>query len=110
MLDKLVDNAVDFSSDADLVSITLRDDNGQWALAISNPGPSLPERMQTQMFDSMVSVRSGGDGKHLGLGLYIARLIAEGHGGSIAAANIDGGVTFVVSLPAASTNTPIAHT
>ena len=99
MLDKLVDNAVSFSSDADLVSITLRDANGQWALAISNPGPPLPERMQTQLFDSMVSVRSGGDGKHLGLGLYIARLIAEGHGGSIVATNIDGGVTFVVSLP-----------
>jgi two-component system sensor histidine kinase ChvG len=100
MLDKLVDNAVGFSGDADLVSITLRGDNGQWALAISNPGPPLPERMQTQLFDSMVSVRANGDGKHLGLGLYIARLIAEGHGGSITASNVDGGVTFVVSLPA----------
>jgi nitrogen-specific signal transduction histidine kinase len=56
--------------------------------------------MRTQLFDSMVSVRSGGDGKHLGLGLYVAKLIAEGHGGSIMATNIEGGVRFVVSLPA----------
>jgi len=100
MLDKLVDNAVGFSSDNDLIEITLQGIDSQLRLAISNPGPPLPERMRTQLFDSMVSVRSGGDGKHLGLGLYVAKLIAEGHGGSITAMNVDGGVTFVVSLPA----------
>ncbi len=46
----------------------------------------------------MVSVR-GGDDRHLGLGLYIAKLIAEGHGGRIDAANVEGGVEFRVSLP-----------
>ena len=100
MLDKLIDNAVGFSSDEDLIVIELTDADGSWDLAISNPGPPLPERMQTQLFDSMVSVRSGDDGRHLGLGLYVAKLIAEGHGGSIAATNIEGGARFVVSLPA----------
>ncbi len=55
--------------------------------------------MRTQLFDSMVSVREGGDDKHLGLGLYVAKLIAEGHGGTIAASNDTDGVTFTVSLP-----------
>ena len=100
MLDKLVDNAVGFSADDDRIRVDLNDADGKWSLAISNPGPPLPERMRTQLFDSMVSVRSGGDGKHLGLGLYVAKLIAEGHGGSITATNIEGGVRFVVSLPA----------
>jgi dedicated sortase system histidine kinase len=100
MLDKLVDNAVGFSTDDDLIVVTLDDADGSWSLAIDNPGPPLPERMRTQLFDSMVSVRSGGDGKHLGLGLYVAKLIAEGHGGSITATNIEGGVHFVISLPA----------
>jgi len=38
---------------------------------------------------------------HLGLGLYVARLIAEFHGGSIAAANLaDGsGVSVRLTLP-----------
>jgi signal transduction histidine kinase len=51
------------------------------------------------MFDSMVSMRGGKNTRHLGLGLYIARLIAAGHGGHISADNIDGGVIIRVRLP-----------
>ena len=46
----------------------------------------------------MVSVREGGDDKHLGLGLYIAKLIAEGHDGRIEATNTGSGVTVTVIL------------
>ena len=101
MLDKLADNAVDFSTAGDEIQEAL-DSNPEYAeISIFNPGPSLPDNMRTQLFHSMVSVR-GGDGKrHLGLGLYVARLIAEGHNGSISADNTDGGVTFTVSLPLA---------
>ena len=55
--------------------------------------------MRTQMFDSMVSMRPDQDARHLGLGLYIARLIATGHGGRISADNIDDGVILRVRLP-----------
>jgi nitrogen-specific signal transduction histidine kinase len=55
--------------------------------------------MQAQLFDSMVSVRGGGDNRHLGLGLYVAKLIAEGHSGKITAINTDDGVEFAVTLP-----------
>ena len=101
MLDKLADNAVDFSTAGDEIQVAL-DSNPEYAeISIFNPGPSLPDNMRTQLFHSMVSVR-GGDGKrHLGLGLYVARLIAEGHNGSISADNTDDGVTFTVSLPLA---------
>ena len=98
MLDKLVDNAVEFSTDGDTVTVRLERSDDAWALSISNPGPPLPDRMRTQLFDSMVSIRSGGDDKHLGLGLYVAKLIAEGHGGEIDADNIEGGVRFTVRL------------
>jgi signal transduction histidine kinase len=47
----------------------------------------------------MVSMRGGKGSKHLGLGLYVAKLIAEGHGGRIAADNVDGGVCFIVAVP-----------
>ena len=101
MLDKLADNAVDFSTVGDEIQVAL-DSNPEYAeISIFNPGPSLPDNMRTQLFHSMVSLR-GGDGKrHLGLGLYVARLIAEGHNGSISADNTDGGVTCTVSLPLA---------
>ena len=100
---KLVDNAVDFSEDGDLILLALRYSDGALQLSVTNPGPPLPERMRTQMFDSMVSMRGGENTRHLGLGLYVAKLIAEGHGGRIAAHNVEGGVCFSVSLPPAST-------
>lgn len=99
MLDKLVDNAVGFSGDGDTITIDLARDSGLLRLGVANPGPPLPERMRYQMFDSMVSMRPGRDNRHLGLGLYVARLIAEGHGGKIDAENIEGGVHVVVTLP-----------
>ncbi len=102
MLDKLVDNAADFSADGDVISISLEGVDSDFVLGIHNPGPPLPERMRSQLFDSMVSVRPGDD-KHLGLGLYVAKLIAEGHGGRISAENSADGVKFSVTVPAGST-------
>jgi len=98
MLDKLVSNAVDFSSAGDTITVSLDPQDTSLCLSVHNPGPPLPERMRSQLFDSMVSLRPNDDGKHLGLGLYIARLIAEGHGGSIAAGNSDDGAIFTVVL------------
>ncbi|MDH5241168.1 MAG: ATP-binding protein [Gammaproteobacteria bacterium] len=100
MLDKLVDNAVGFSSVGDTINIGLDVAGENLLLSVTNPGPPLPDRMRSQLFDSMVSVRGAEGSRHLGLGLYVAKLIAEGHGGSISAENVDGGVRFEVRLPA----------
>ena len=102
MLDKLVDNAVGFSQQGDAITIALSHAENMLALSVENPGPPLPERMQGKLFDAMVSVRAGGDDKHLGLGLYVARLIADGHGGRISASNTSLGARFTVWLPTAT--------
>jgi signal transduction histidine kinase len=99
MLDKLVDNAADFSADNDIIEVGLEHSETSLTITVTNPGPALPEQMRSQLFDSMVSVRSGDSDQHLGLGLYVAKLIAEGHGGKISAVNIEGGVRFSVRLP-----------
>ncbi len=106
MLDKLADNAVDFSADDDEIRLSVDNDDGNVIVSIFNPGPPLPEKMRTQLFHSMVSVREGGGKRHLGLGLYIARLIAEGHNGSISAENVDDGVMFLVKLPHQAADLP----
>ena len=102
MLDKLADNAVEFSSADDEIMVMLDSDSDTIAISISNPGPPLPDNMRSQLFHSMVSVRKGGGKRHLGLGLYVARLIAEGHNGSISADNRSGGVVFTVKFPRAA--------
>ena len=102
MLDKLIENAVEFSASGDQIDVSLTRDAKDLLITVSNPGPPLPEKMRTQLFDSMISVRPERTDKHLGLGLYIARMIADGHRGSISADNIDGGVAFQIRLPAAT--------
>jgi len=105
MLDKLVANAAEFGSPGTAIVVRVSRVGLGVRIAVENEGPLLPEAMQGRLFDSMVSVRSeqGGEEPHLGLGLYIVRLIAEFHRGSAAAENrSDGrGVVVSVTLPAA---------
>lgn len=104
MLDKLVANAVEFGTDG-AIEIGLERKGEEAMLSVSNEGPPLPEMQAGQLFDSMVSVRGGGDAgePHLGLGLYIVRLIAQFHGGRADARNLPGGsgVVVAVTLPLA---------
>jgi dedicated sortase system histidine kinase len=103
MLDKLCANAAEFAAPGTPIVVALQREETRFRLSVANEGPTLPATMQGRLFDSMVSVRAKrGDGEpHLGLGLYIVRLIAEFHGGRAEAANRpDGrGVTVSVSLP-----------
>jgi two-component system sensor histidine kinase ChvG len=89
MLDKLAANAVDFAIGDDAIRFRLADSSGVAALTVSNSGPLLPAGMEDRLFQSMVSVRpiTNSLEPHLGLGLYIVRLIAEFHGGRVCAAN-----------------------
>ena len=103
LLDKLIDNAVDFTPADQPVRVALsaRDDTVE--LAVSNAGPPLPAAIEAHLFDSMVAQRERGEAGdiHMGLGLYIARLIMDFHGGSISAENSAAppGVTFRARFP-----------
>ena len=102
MLDKLVGNALDFHRVGSTIEIVLAASLASAEISVSNEGPALPLEMQDQLFDSMVSLRpqQGGDEAHLGLGLYIVRLIAEFHHGQARLQNrADGkGVNAVITL------------
>ena len=101
MLDKLVDNAVDFSADGTTITIIVRSSDTDAELSVANPGPPLPPETGTRLFESLWQSRSEADKRpHFGLGLYIVRLIAEFHGGSAQAANLpgDSGAVFTIRL------------
>lgn len=101
LLDKLVDNAVDFTPENGWIRLTVERDSNYYTFAVANAGPPLPETMQGRLFDSMVSLREeSSDTTHLGLGLYIVRLIAEYHGGNVVANNLAlrDGVEFRVTV------------
>ncbi len=102
-LDKLVDNARSFTPEDGWIRLRLSVVEHGVELAVANNGPPLPERMQERLFDSLVSVREGAgrsDAPHLGLGLFVVRLIADLHEGEARAVNLgDGaGVEFRLRL------------
>ena len=102
MLDKLVSNAVDFSLAGTPIIIRLLETDSDVIVSVTNQGETLPDHMQENLFESMVSVRSKrGDRPHLGLGLYIVRMIAEFHKASVKAKNTKDkkGVEIVVKFP-----------
>ncbi len=103
MLDKLVDNAVDFSPAGSTVRLQLHDDGGsEVVIAIENDGASLPADAGVRLFESLWQHRRGDDGRpHFGLGLYIVKLITDFHGGSVRAEDRGGpagGVRFTLRL------------
>jgi len=114
-LDKLVANAVDFAVPGTTIRVELagreiadpargRRSVAGWRLSVFNLGQPLPESMGDSLFDSMVSVRDSRSvsGSHLGLGLFLVRLIAEFHGGHVFAEDEAGGVRVGFTMPVAA--------
>ena len=109
MLDKLVDNAIDFHRKGTAVRVQLDHFPGTLQISVSNRGPIMSETVLKSVFDSMVSHRGPQNRLHFGLGLYVVRVIAEHHGGIAKAVNLaDGsGVAMIVQLPSAETAAPV---
>jgi two-component system sensor histidine kinase ChvG len=102
-LDKLFDNALSFTPEQGWLRLRLSPLEHGAQIELANQGPLLPEAMQGRLFDTLVSLRdkaTPGDVPHLGLGLYVVRLIAERHHGVATARNLgDGsGVAFALQL------------
>jgi len=103
LLDKLIANAVEFSYADQSITVFSRALRDHAIIKVSNAGPYLPEEMKDRLFESMISVRpqEKQDQPHLGMGLHIARLITEFHGGQIRAENRQDreGVVITVVIP-----------
>jgi dedicated sortase system histidine kinase len=100
-LDKLLDNALSFTPEQGWLRLSLSTVTDGAEIELANQGPLLPEAMQGRLFDSLVSLRdktTPGDAPHLGLGLYVVRLVAERHGGVASARNLDDGTGVAFSL------------
>ena len=96
----LVDNAIRHSPRGSSVLISLRRAAGGVQLIVEDEGPGIAPDEIDRIFDRFYRARTASAGG-VGLGLAIARWIAEGHGGTIAAENrATGGARFLVELPA----------
>ncbi len=99
LLDKLKDNALDFSDDNSEILFELKLQESKMELSVMNKGPGIPEDILDALFVGMTSGRAGRDDKpHLGIGLFIANRIAQQHRGELKITNLSNGKGVKVSL------------
>jgi signal transduction histidine kinase len=102
VLANLIDNAVKYSPAGDEVEVSARPENGGVCITVSDRGPGIPHDQQILVFEKFGRADVPGASKPgTGLGLFIARSIAEAHGGTLELqSRPDAGATFVLTLPA----------
>lgn len=99
VLANLLENALEHSRAGDDVEVRAWAEDGSVRVAVRDRGPGLPREHQELVFEKF---GRAGDGTRpgSGLGLFIARAIAEAHGGSLEVESAPGrGATFTLSLP-----------
>jgi len=101
VLTNLIDNAVKYSPAGDEVAVRARRENGRVLIEVVDNGPGIPHDQQRLIFEKFGRADVPGSSKPgTGLGLFIARSIAEAHGGTLdVRSRPDAGTTFVLSLP-----------
>lgn len=99
-MDKLISNAIDFHYPNTSITIELEAaDSGAINFMVRNRGPLVAETQIPKLYHSMQSMRKNTDNQiHLGLGLYLVRLIAEFHGGHAWMKNEPEGPCFVITI------------
>ena len=108
----LLDNAIKYSPPGARVTVRLRAGADAFRVEVEDTGPGIPTELQSQIFDRFVraDVARSHEEQTLtsgaGLGLSIARWIADAHGGTLELARSDArGSLFVLSLPAGAAAT-----
>ena len=106
VFENLLDNAISFSPDNGVVSVSALRDQRELVVRLDDEGPGVPTDQRDAVFRRFQSIRPSTEafGQHSGLGLAIARTIVEGHQGSIMVESREdrmSGARFVVRLPLA---------
>ncbi|HEY7705992.1 MAG TPA: ATP-binding protein [Gaiellaceae bacterium] len=101
VLVNLIDNAVKYSPPGDEVRVEAENADGRVVIEVRDRGPGISPEHQRVIFEKFGRVNVGEHAKPgTGLGLFIARSIAEAHGGALEVRSAPGrGATFRLSLP-----------
>jgi signal transduction histidine kinase len=96
----LVENAVKYSDAGDAVEVRAWAENGRVLVSVRDEGPGIAHDQHGVIFEKFGRAEVGGGKPGTGLGLFIARSIAEAHGGTLTVHSAPGqGATFTLELP-----------
>lgn len=106
VLTNLLSNAVQHGDPAFPVVLVIQDEGTRVNLVVKNQGKPIPPDSMQVIFNPLVQVPTKESEPHerpatsLGLGLFIAREIVTGHGGTITVtSSVDEGTAFTAHLP-----------
>jgi K+-sensing histidine kinase KdpD len=98
----LLDNAAKYSAAGTPIDVAVEPQEAEVLISVSDRGRGIPAEMVDDIFERYGRVEGqGGDGASVGLGLFIVRSLAHGHGGRVWAENREGGgarITFTLPL------------
>jgi signal transduction histidine kinase len=101
IITNLIDNAIKYSPSGDEVEVAVRPATGSVRIVVTDHGPGIPPNQQRLIFEKFGRAEVPGSSKPgTGLGLFIARSIAEAHGGTLdVRSESEAGATFELTLP-----------
>jgi two-component system sensor histidine kinase ChvG len=104
VIDNLLDNAVSFSPPHGGIEVEIRRESGRIIVSVCDHGPGIPPEVRERVFERFHSLRPASEdfGTHSGLGLAIARTIAEAHDGTLEVRDRpdgESGACLILSLP-----------
>ena len=100
-LENLVANAIRYTPAGKEVLVSARLEQGAVVFEVADRGPGIPDSLKGALFEKFGSVEAhrGGARAGIGLGLYLVKLVADGHGGAVGAEDRPGGgAIFRLSL------------
>jgi signal transduction histidine kinase len=100
VVQNLIDNAVKYSPAGGEVDVAAFAENGRITVEVRDHGPGVANEHQSLIFEKFGRVAGEHAKPGTGLGLFIARSIAEAHGGTLEVASAEGGgAIFTLALP-----------
>lgn len=113
VLDNLLSNALKFTPAGGTVTVRVAGGNPEWSVSVTDSGRGLTDDEAARLFQPFSQVHKPGEIKErgTGLGLYISRGIAQGHGGdlSVSSPGPGKGSTFRLALPITAARPPASH-
>jgi signal transduction histidine kinase len=105
VLSNLLENAVKWSKGGEHVDVEVSATNGRVVIGVRDRGPGIPREEHGMIFEKFGRAKGGAGRSGTGLGLFIARSIAEAHGGTVEVRSVLGqGATFTLTLPGLARN------
>jgi signal transduction histidine kinase len=105
VLSNLIENAVKWSKGGEHVDVDVSATNGRVVIGVRDRGPGIPREEHGMIFEKFGRAKGGAGRSGTGLGLFIARSIAEAHGGTVEVRSVPGqGATFTLTLPGLARN------